>query len=71
MIYCPNCNKKIDTKEMFEKAKVAFVFPDVTGYTYDCPDCGNKIMFETVPRLYHDGRYFLEFSRTSEGDNNG
>jgi DNA-directed RNA polymerase subunit RPC12/RpoP len=68
MIYCPNCNKKIETKELLEKAKIAFVLPDGTGYTYDCPDCGNKIMFETVPRLHYDGRCFCEFQ--TKGDNN-
>lgn len=66
MIKCPNCNKELDAQDMFDNSKIEFVFEDSIGLSYECPQCGHKVLFESAPAFYYNGRRFLEFKKTKE-----
>lgn len=67
---CPICKKEVANNELLKTMNLQYVVEvdgdEVAGYSATCPECGGTVYFESVPKLWYEGRGFLHFKREKE-----
>lgn len=67
---CPKCKKEVSNNKLLESKKLEYVVEvdgdEVAGYSATCPECGGTVYFESVPKLWYNGRNFLYFNKKEQ-----